>query len=97
MDVTEYGDWLQSTRRELHRRPEPAWREYHTTARIVEMLRELEVDEIRVGPEILADGERAGFPADDDTELGLARSRGYEVAPDPVSYPHLELPTDRTG
>ncbi len=82
MDVTEYGDWLQSTRRELHRRPEPAWREYHTTARIVEMLRELEVDEIRVGPEILADGERGGVPDDDELDLWLDRARGYDVDPD---------------
>ena len=79
MDATEYADWLQSTRRELHRRPEPAWREFYTTARIVDELRELDVDEIQVGPEILAEGERAGVPEAAELDVWLDRARGYGV------------------
>jgi len=33
-------DGYRAFRRDLHRNPEPAWREFYTTARIVEELRE---------------------------------------------------------
>ena len=79
MDATEYGDWLRSTRRELHRRPEPAWREFYTTARIVEELHHLDVDEIHVGPEMLAEGERGAVPAASELDMWLDRARGYDV------------------
>jgi Metal-dependent amidase/aminoacylase/carboxypeptidase len=82
MDATEYGDWLRSTRRELHRRPEPAWREFYTTARIVEQLRDLDVDDIQVGPEILAEGERGGVPDQAELERWLDQARGYDVDDD---------------
>ena len=58
-------DWLRSLRREFHRRPEPAWREFWTTARVVEELGSMGVDDVLVGPEILADGERSALPDDD--------------------------------
>ncbi|PSP42813.1 amidohydrolase [Halobacteriales archaeon QH_2_66_30] len=45
MDATHYEDWLRSLRREFHQRPEPAWREFWTTARIVEELEALGVPE----------------------------------------------------
>jgi len=79
MDASEDADWLRSIRRELHRRPEPAWREFYTTARIVEELRTLEVDEIKLGPEILAEGERGGVPEDSELDSWLDRARGYDV------------------
>ena len=79
MDATEYGDWLRSTRRDLHRRPEPAWREFYTTARIVEQLRDLDVDDIQVGPEILAEGERGGVPDQAELDRWLDQARGYDV------------------
>jgi aminobenzoyl-glutamate utilization protein A len=79
MDATEYGDWLRSTRRALHRRPEPAWREFYTTARIVEELRGLDVDDIEVGPEILADGERGSVPDEEQLAAWLDQARGYDV------------------
>jgi aminobenzoyl-glutamate utilization protein A len=79
MDTVEHGDWLRSTRRELHRRPEPAWCEFHTTARIVEELREMGVDDVQVGPEILADGERGGVPATEELERWETRAREYGV------------------
>jgi len=85
MDASADADWLQSTRRELHRRPEPAWREFYTTARVVEKLHELGVDEVHVGPEILAESERAAVPEDGDLEAWLDRARGYGVDEDLLS------------
>jgi len=73
--MDEYTDWLQSLRRELHRRPEPAWREFYTTARIVDELRAMAVDEILVGPEILDADSRMGVPDDAELEAWLARAR----------------------
>ncbi|MBX0285939.1 amidohydrolase [Haloarcula salinisoli] len=53
-------------RRELHRHPEPAWCEYWTTSRIVEEVERIGVDELLVGPEILAADARMAVP-DEDT------------------------------
>jgi aminobenzoyl-glutamate utilization protein A len=69
-------DRLVGLRREFHRRPEPAWREFWTTARIVDELESMDVDEILVGPEVLADGERIAVP--DEEEL----DRWYQQALD---------------
>ncbi len=73
-------DWLVSLRRELHRRPEPAWCEFYTTARIVEELRTLDVDEILVGPDLLAEGERQEVPDEKtlDSWLEQARETGVD-------------------
>ncbi|HET7323942.1 MAG TPA: amidohydrolase [Halococcus sp.] len=60
-------DELVELRRDLHRHPEPAWREFYTTSRIVEECERIGVDELFVGPEVLADGERTALP--DDTKL----------------------------
>ncbi len=79
MEQIEHGDWLQSTRRDLHRHPEPAWREFYTTARIVEELRGLDVDDVQVGPEILAEGERGGVPPASELDDWLDQARGYDV------------------
>jgi aminobenzoyl-glutamate utilization protein A len=59
---TRYHDWLVDLRRDLHRRPEPAWREFYTTARIVDELDDIGVDELHVGPEALAGDARLGVP-----------------------------------
>jgi aminobenzoyl-glutamate utilization protein A len=72
-------DWLRSLRRELHRRPEPAWCEFYTTARIVEELRRMDVDEILLGPEILAEGERQGVPDEETLDAWLDRARETEA------------------
>ncbi|MFC7071894.1 amidohydrolase [Halovenus rubra] len=72
-------DWLVSLRRELHRRPEPSWCEFYTTARIVEQLREMPVDEILVGDEIHAKGERQGVPDEETQQLWLDRARETNV------------------
>jgi amidohydrolase len=60
--ASEYRGWLQSLRRDLHRRPEPAWLEFYTTARIVEEIREIGVDELHVGRDALATDERMAVP-----------------------------------
>jgi aminobenzoyl-glutamate utilization protein A len=77
-DVTD-TDWLVSLRRELHRRPEPAWCEFYTTARIVEELQALGVDDIQLGPEILTEGERQGVPDRETRDAWLDRARETEV------------------
>ncbi|WP_458185344.1 amidohydrolase [Haladaptatus sp. NG-WS-4] len=67
-------DRLVELRRDLHRHPEPAWREFYTTCRIVAELESIGVDELYVGPEVLSEDERMAVP--DDAELG----RWYEQA-----------------
>jgi aminobenzoyl-glutamate utilization protein A len=70
-------DALVDLRRDLHRHPEPAWREFYTTSRIVEECERIGVDELLVGPEVLADGERNAVP--DDAELQRWHDRAREV------------------
>ena len=67
-------DRLVSLRRSFHRHPEPAWREFWTTARVVEELESLDVDEIHVGPDALAD-ERTGVPDDEELAAWVDRAR----------------------
>src|SRR5699024_3522955 len=59
---------LVTLRRDLHRHPEPAWREFYTTSRIVDECERIGVDELFVGPEVLADGERTAVPDDDELD-----------------------------
>jgi aminobenzoyl-glutamate utilization protein A len=68
-------DRLVDLRREFHRRPEPAWREFWTTARIVRELESLGVDSVLVGPELLADGERMAVPSEAELDGWLERAR----------------------
>jgi len=62
-------------RRDLHRHPEPAWREFYTTARIVEELERRDLDALYVGREALAEGDRVGVPEDDELDEWLERAR----------------------
>jgi len=75
-------DWLSTLRRDLHRRPEPAWREFYTTARIVHELDEIGVDDVLVGSELLADGQRLGLPEDPELDEWLDRARNLGADPD---------------
>jgi aminobenzoyl-glutamate utilization protein A len=88
MATAQTQDWLVSLRRELHRRPEPAWCEFFTTARIVEELQSLGVDEILVGPEVLAEGERMAVP--DQETLSTWFERAHETGVDEEILAHLE-------
>ncbi|MFB6205329.1 MAG: amidohydrolase [Haloglomus sp.] len=79
---------LVTLRRDLHRHPEPAWREFYTTARIVEELERIGVDEYHVGPDVLASEERMGVP--DDAELAEWRERALEAGADPDLLERME-------
>ncbi|WP_247002252.1 amidohydrolase [Halosolutus gelatinilyticus] len=75
-------DRLVAVRRDLHRHPEPAWCEFATTARLVEELRALDVDDLAVGPDAYDPADRMAVP--DDAELDpwfeRARTRGVDEA-----------------
>ncbi|SEN19631.1 aminobenzoyl-glutamate utilization protein A [Halorientalis persicus] len=75
-------DRLVSLRREFHRHPEPAWREFWTTARIVEELDRIGVDDLFVGPDALDADARMGLPADADFDAWRDRARDAGVDPD---------------
>ncbi|MDJ1430853.1 amidohydrolase [Halostagnicola sp. A-GB9-2] len=68
-----------SLRRDLHRKPEPAWREFYTTARIVEELEELDLDELHVGPDALANDHRMGLPDDDELSAWYEQASAYDI------------------
>jgi aminobenzoyl-glutamate utilization protein A len=78
---TQYHDWLVDLRRDLHQRPEPAWREFYTTARIVDEIDAIGVDTLHVGPEALDSDARLGVP--DDEELTAWADRAVEAGADP--------------
>jgi aminobenzoyl-glutamate utilization protein A len=59
---------LVDLRRDLHRHPEPAWREFYTTARLVDVLETRELDGLYVGREVLAEDERMAVPSDEDLD-----------------------------
>ncbi|MEM4781996.1 MAG: amidohydrolase, partial [Halalkalicoccus sp.] len=60
-------DHLIELRRDLHRHPEPAWREFYTTCRIVEEVERIGVSELYVGREAIDVAERLAVP--DSAEL----------------------------
>ena len=94
-DADGPADWLVDLRRDLHRHPEPAWREFYTTNRIVEAIEDLEIDGLSlfVGPEALDLDARSGVP--DETELAPWRERAREIG---VPEDRLEtLDGGRTG
>jgi aminobenzoyl-glutamate utilization protein A len=81
-------DRLVELRRALHRHPEPAWCEFWTTARIVEELEAVGVDELHVGPDVL-DGEARMAVPDDDT-LAEWRERALDAGADPDLVERME-------
>jgi aminobenzoyl-glutamate utilization protein A len=62
-------------RRDLHERPEPAWREFFTTARIVDECDRIGVDELHVGPNALDTDARMGVPDDAEIESWYEQAR----------------------
>lgn len=60
-------DHLIEIRRDLHRHPEPAWREFYTTCRIVEEIERIGVTNLYVGREAIDTNERLAVP--DSSEL----------------------------
>ncbi|RBI61060.1 amidohydrolase [halophilic archaeon] len=75
MSQQTHRDRLVELRRAFHRHPEPAWREFWTTCRIVDELETIGVDELYVGPEVLADGERMAVPDDDELDRWYEQAR----------------------
>ncbi|WP_117595360.1 amidohydrolase [Haloprofundus halophilus] len=73
---------LSELRRELHRYPEPGWCEFRTTARLVEELRDIGVDELAVGPEAYDPGDRMAVPPEDRLETWYERARERGVDDD---------------
>ena len=85
MDDSQY-DRLRSLRRDLHRHPEPAWREFYTTARLVEELEET-ADELIVGPDLLDADRRMSVP--DEAALADWRERALDAGADEGTVEHL--------
>jgi len=79
--MSQTTDRLTALRRELHRHPEPAWREFWTTARLVEELERVGVDEVHVGPEAIDPEARMGVPPDE--EIAEWRDRAAAAGADP--------------
>ena len=79
MDVASQREWLSLIRRNLHRRPEPAWCEFYTTSRIVEELQDLPVDDILTGPDLLAADARFAVPPEAILDEWRTRAMETEV------------------
>ena len=86
MDDSQY-ERLRTLRRDLHRHPEPAWREFYTTARLVEVL-EPTADELIVGPDFLDADRRMSVP--DEATIEEWRERALEAGADADTVEHLE-------
>ncbi|MFB6228645.1 MAG: amidohydrolase [Halobacteriales archaeon] len=85
--LTDHEDRLVSLRRDLHRHPEPAWREFYTTARIVEEIDRIGVDALHLGPDVLA-GTRHGVP--EEATLSEWRERALDAGADRGVVERLE-------
>jgi len=86
--MTEPPEHLRQLRRELHRHPEPGWREFYTTARILEEIDRIGVDDVYVGPDALETDARAGVPG--EAELAHWRERASEAGIDAETLEALD-------
>ncbi|WP_435064252.1 amidohydrolase [Halobaculum sp. EA56] len=68
------GSRLVELRRDLHRHPEPGWCEFRTTARLVEELRRIGVDDLAVGPEAYDPADRMAVPDEGTVEEWYRRA-----------------------
>lgn len=89
MSVISDFESLRTLRRELHRHPEPAWEEYYTTARLVEAVNRIGVDELYVGPAAIEPTARGGVP-DDPVTFDRARERARVAGADEELIETLE-------
>ncbi|WP_416841368.1 amidohydrolase [Haloferax sp. DFSO52] len=73
---------LAELRRAFHRYPEPGWCEFWTTARLIEELREIGVDELAIGPDAYDPADRMAVPEDEvlDEWYDRALDRGADPA-----------------
>ncbi|MFC6823738.1 amidohydrolase [Halopelagius fulvigenes] len=65
---------LSRLRREFHRYPEPAWREFYTTATLAERIEEIGVDELAVGPEAYDPEDRMAAPDPEEVRPWMRRA-----------------------
>ena len=72
---------LSSIRRAFHRHPEPGWCEFRTTARVVEELERIGVDELAVGREALSSDHRMAVPPEETLEEWYGRAVAAGVDP----------------
>jgi aminobenzoyl-glutamate utilization protein A len=93
MDLAVDFDRLLDLRRELHRHPEPAWREFYTTARLLEALDRLDVDRLAVGSDALSMDDRLAVPEESALEEWVERARAAGGDPDVID----RLADDTTG
>jgi aminobenzoyl-glutamate utilization protein A len=79
--VPSKPDFITALRRELHHYPEPAWMEYRTTCRVVELLTALGIP-VRYGSAIHSRPHMYGLPspAADEAALERARQEGCDGA-----------------
>ncbi len=77
---------LRELRRELHQHPEPAWCEFYTTARLIDALRERDVD-IHYGRDIHAANQRLNVP-DESTRAEWA-DRAREAGADEATVEEI--------
>jgi aminobenzoyl-glutamate utilization protein A len=82
MSTGTTGDHLIELRRDLHRHPEPAWREFYTTCRIVEELERIGVDDLYVGREAIDPDERMAVPDSAELVEWFSRARDAGVQED---------------
>ncbi len=75
MSQTSRDDRLISLRRDLHRYPEPAWREFYTTARILEEIERIGVDELYVGEDAISGEDRLAVPPEAEIDEWFERAR----------------------
>ena len=68
-------DELVALRRDLHQYPEPAWREFYTTSRIVDELERIGVDELYLGRDALKSEARMAVPEEAEIESWRERAR----------------------
>ncbi len=66
---------LRSVRRDLHSCPEPAWREFYTTSRIVDELERIGVDQLHLGQDVVDGDARMAVPDADELEDWQAKAR----------------------
>ncbi|MDG5817677.1 amidohydrolase [Natronococcus sp. A-GB7] len=72
--MPENGD-LRELRRLFHRNPEPGWCEFWTTAKIVEEIERIGVDEIHVGPDAIDSEQRLGVPDEQELSSWMERAK----------------------
>ena len=73
---------LPELRRAFHRRPEPGWCEFQTTARIVEEVERIGVDDVAVGWEAIDPEHRMAVPDEETLDEWYDRAVEAGVRPD---------------